>query len=147
MQILLSSVSPQALPQLDACGLSSSSVMPCSDVKPQVMQSPALPWLRLRPPIPPLHLDPLTCRLRFGSSNHSAPSETLSPEAPPGSLIPPAPPWSVITLMPRTYKPSTALNLSSPTSPVGSSFPPAPPLSSHSALWLCLCLCLRRSSP
>ncbi|XP_059378448.1 proline-rich protein 36-like [Carassius carassius] len=123
---------PPALLQLDACSPLYSLVMPSSDVKPQVMQSPAsaesVDLLAL-----PLASDPFPPPRPV---DHSVPPWLLPPSAPPetlglttslGSVVPPAPPWSDIPLpVPRTYEPSAVICLSTPTASAGSSFPTAP---------------------
>ncbi len=83
--------SPPAVPQLDACSPSSSLVMPCSDVKPQVMQSPASPKA-VDPLAPPPASDPFPPPRPVDLSAPpwllppSAPPETLGLTTPPGSL-------------------------------------------------------------
>ncbi len=77
--------------------------MPCSDIKPQIIQSPALSQV-VDPLAPPPASDPfppprpVNLSALPGLLPPSAQPETLGLTTQLGSLVPPAPPWSVVPL-------------------------------------------------
>lgn len=92
----------------------------------QLHPAQRIPWTRLLPPCPSLHLGLSKHLLRLWLLPPSTPPETIGHIDPLGSFVPPVSPWSDIVLPVPSAPSGSALPMALPLS----SIPPSPPLSS-----------------